>query len=57
LHSAQSPATRWLVENGLREIELLLRAIVYRPAAFILSAHNDGNGREAITGGSSRGNA
>jgi formate hydrogenlyase transcriptional activator len=50
MHSPQSPAARWLEENGPRELELLFRAIVYHPAAPILIADNDGNYREASTG-------
>ncbi len=50
MHSAQSPAPQWLVENGPKELELLFRAIVYHPAAPILIADNDRNYREASTG-------
>jgi formate hydrogenlyase transcriptional activator len=45
-----SPAARWLVENGPRELELLFRAIVYHPSAPILIADNDGNSRDASVG-------
>jgi formate hydrogenlyase transcriptional activator len=38
------------VENGPRELELLLRAIVYHPSFPILIADNDGNYREASAG-------
>ena len=48
--ASQSPAARWLVENGPRELELLFRAIVYHPAAPILIADNDRNYLEASTG-------
>ena len=48
--SSQSPAARWLVENGPRELELLFRAIVYHPTAPILIADNDRNYREASAG-------
>ena len=39
--SSKSPATRWLVENGPKELELLFRAIVYHPSAPILITDND----------------
>jgi formate hydrogenlyase transcriptional activator len=48
--SSQSPATRWLVENGPKELEMLFRAIVYHPSAPILIADNDGNYRDASAG-------
>ncbi|MFN0102144.1 MAG: sigma 54-interacting transcriptional regulator [Bryobacteraceae bacterium] len=48
--AVQSPATRWLLENGPRELELLLRTIVYYPSAPILIADNDGNYRYASVG-------
>src|SRR5579864_2414383 len=48
--ASQSPANRWLVENGPRELELLFRAIVYHPAAPILIADNDRNYRDASAG-------
>jgi len=38
------------VENGQRELELLLRAIVHHPSYPILIADNDGNYREASAG-------
>jgi len=46
----QSPAARWLVENGPRELELLFRAIVYHPSVPILITDDDGNSRDASTG-------
>jgi formate hydrogenlyase transcriptional activator len=46
----QSHTTRWLVENGPKELELLFRAIVYHPAAPILIADNDRTYRDASTG-------
>jgi formate hydrogenlyase transcriptional activator len=46
----QSPATRWLVENGPKELELLFRAIVYHPSAPILLTDDDGNSRDASVG-------
>src|SRR5579864_5836336 len=48
--ASQSPANRWLVENGPKELELLFRAIVYQPAAPILIADNDRNYRDASAG-------
>lgn len=52
MHNAaqQHVATRWLVENGPRELELLFRAIVYHPAAPILIADDDRNYRDASAG-------
>src|SRR5450432_1170657 len=47
---SQSPAARWLVENGPRELELLFRAIVYHPSVPILITDADGNSRDASTG-------
>ena len=38
--ASQQQAT-WLVENGPRELEALLRAIVYHPSAPVLIADND----------------
>ncbi len=46
----QSQTTRWLVENGPRELELLFRAIVFHPAAPVLIADNDRNYRDASAG-------
>jgi formate hydrogenlyase transcriptional activator len=46
----QSEATRWLVENGPRELELLFRAIVFHPAAPVLIADNDRNYWDASAG-------
>src|ERR1700684_3061323 len=50
MHSEQSPAAQWLVENGPKELALIFRAIVYHPAAPILIADDDRNYREASTG-------
>ena len=47
--ATQQQAT-WLVENGPRELESLLRAIVYHPAAPILIADNDRHYRDASFG-------
>jgi len=46
LHSGESVAANWLVENGPRELELLFRAIIYHPSAPILLADNDRYNRE-----------
>jgi formate hydrogenlyase transcriptional activator len=48
--ASQSEATRWLVENGPRELELLFRAIVFHPAAPVLIADNDRNYWDASAG-------
>ena len=48
--ASQPEATRWLVENGPKELELLFRAIVYHPSAPILIADNDRNYRDASAG-------
>src|SRR5579862_8886602 len=48
--ASQSQASRWLEENGPRELELLFRAIVYHPVAPILITDNDRKYRDASTG-------
>ena len=48
--SLQPPATRWLVENGPRELELLFRAIVYHPSTPILITDDNGQCKEASLG-------
>ncbi len=48
--ASQPQASRWLEENGPRELELLFRAIVYHPAAPILITDNDRKYRDASTG-------
>ena len=48
----QRRAVKWLAENGPRELELLLRAIVFQPSAPILLADNDRHYREASVGAS-----
>ncbi|MFN0167319.1 MAG: PAS domain-containing protein, partial [Bryobacteraceae bacterium] len=40
----------WLLENGPRELELLLRAIVYHPSVPILITDNDRNYQDASVG-------
>jgi formate hydrogenlyase transcriptional activator len=47
---SQLQATRWLEDNGPKELELLFRAIVYHPAVPILIADNDRNYRDASAG-------
>jgi formate hydrogenlyase transcriptional activator len=47
--ATQQQAT-WLVQNGPRELESLLRAIVYHPAAPILIADNDRHYLDASSG-------
>jgi len=46
----ESPAARWLVENGPRELEILFRAILFHPSTPILITDDDGNSREASVG-------
>jgi formate hydrogenlyase transcriptional activator len=48
--ASQLQATRWLEDNGPKELELLFRAIVYHPAVPILIADNDRNYRDASAG-------
>ena len=52
MHSAasQPPTGRWLLNNGLKQLELLFRAIVYQPAEPILIADNDRNYQDASCG-------
>jgi formate hydrogenlyase transcriptional activator len=45
-----SPAARWLVENGPRELEILFRSILYHPSTPILITDDDGNSRDASAG-------
>jgi PAS domain S-box-containing protein len=47
---SESPATLWLLENGPRELELLLRAIVYHPSAPILITDDEGKSKDASVG-------
>jgi formate hydrogenlyase transcriptional activator len=49
---SQPQATRWLAENGPKELELLFRAIVFHPSAPILLADDDRRYREASVGAS-----
>jgi len=48
--SSQPQATRWLAENGPKELELLFRAIVFQPSAPILLADDDRRHQEASVG-------
>jgi formate hydrogenlyase transcriptional activator len=50
--ASQPPSTRWLTENGPRELELLFRTIVFQPSAPILIADNERRYREASIGAS-----
>jgi formate hydrogenlyase transcriptional activator len=50
--ASQPQATRWLAENGPKELELLFRAIVFHPSAPILLADNDRHYLEASVGAS-----
>ena len=43
-------ASRWLRENGPRELELLLRAVIYHPSVPILITDDEGNSRDASVG-------
>ena len=50
--ASQPQATRWLTENGPKELESLFRAIVFHPSAPILIADDDRHYREASIGAS-----
>jgi formate hydrogenlyase transcriptional activator len=50
--ASQPQVTRWLAENGPKELDLLFRAIVYHPCAPILLADNDRHYLEASVGAS-----
>jgi formate hydrogenlyase transcriptional activator len=52
MNSAASPltATRWLSENGPKELESLIRTIVFLPSAPILLADDDGRYIDASVG-------
>ena len=47
---SQAPASRWLLENGPRELELLFRAIIYHPSVPILITDDGGNSKDASFG-------
>jgi formate hydrogenlyase transcriptional activator len=50
--ASQPRSVRWLLKNGPRELELLLRAIVFQPSAPILIADDDRRYQEASIGAS-----
>src|SRR6202790_3931190 len=50
--ASQPQTSRWLVEHGPKELELLLRAVVFHPSAPILIADDDRQYREASIGAS-----
>jgi formate hydrogenlyase transcriptional activator len=50
--ASQPPATRWLAENGAKELEALFRAFVFHPSEPILLADNDRRYLEASVGAS-----
>jgi hypothetical protein len=50
--ASQPPSTHWLSENGAKELELLLRAIVIHPSVPILLTDDDRHKREASVGAS-----
>src|SRR5580658_837431 len=47
---AKSQDSRWLAENGPKELESLFRSIVYHPSASILITDDGGNSRDASIG-------
>ena len=47
---SKARATAWLLENGPRELELLLRVVLYHPSAPILIADNECKYRDASAG-------
>ena len=49
---SQRQSTRWLAENGPKELESLFRAIVFHPSAPILIADDDRHYQEASIGAS-----
>ena len=50
--ASQPVAIRWLAENGPKELELLLRAVIFHPSTPILIADNDRRYQEASVGAS-----
>ncbi len=50
--ASQPQTSRWLAEHGPKELELLLRAVVFHPSAPILIADDDRQYREASIGAS-----
>jgi len=49
---SQPVAIRWLTENGPKELELLLRAVIFHPSTPILIADNDRRYRDVSVGAS-----
>jgi len=49
---SQPVAFRWLTENGPKELELLLRAVIFHPSTPILIADNDRRYRDVSVGAS-----
>jgi hypothetical protein len=50
LSAPQPQSGQWLLDSGLKPLELLLRAIVYPPAEPILIANNGRHDRDASCG-------
>ncbi len=48
--ASQPQATAWLAEHGPKELELLLRAVVFQPSAPILLADDERRSRDASIG-------
>ena len=48
--AAQPQVSRWLIQNGQEELELLLQAIIYHLAGPVLIVDDDGNCRDASAG-------
>jgi formate hydrogenlyase transcriptional activator len=48
--ASQPPSGQWLLDSGLKQLELLFRALVYQPAEPILIADNDRNYLDASCG-------
>src|SRR5438477_1358921 len=48
--SAKAAAAGWLEENGARELELLLRVVVYHPSNPVFITDDEGNSRDASVG-------
>jgi PAS domain S-box-containing protein len=50
--TASAPQSRWLIENGPKELELLFRAIVFHPSTPILLSDNERQSVDASVGAS-----
>ena len=48
--NAASLADKWLAEHGPKELESLLRSVIFQPTAPVLIADDDGNYRDASAG-------